>query len=39
MRGSNERQAGMLLDVTTKSLIPAEHPIRHIREGNIPDVV
>lgn len=32
MRGSNERQASMLLDVTTESLIPAKHPIRRIRE-------
>jgi transposase len=31
MRGANERQASMLLDVTTDSLIPESHPIRRIR--------
>ena len=32
MRGSNERQAGMLLGVPTESLIPAKHPIQRTRE-------
>src|SRR3954453_4638345 len=31
MRGENERQASMLLDVTTDSLIPESHLIRRIR--------
>lgn len=31
MRGSNERQVSMLLDVTTESLVPQNHPIRRIR--------
>ena len=32
MRGRNERQAKMLLDVSPEDLIPPKHPIRRIRE-------
>jgi transposase len=31
MRGSTERQMGMLLGVTADELVPADHPIRRIR--------
>lgn len=31
MRGRNERQAKMLFGVTPDDLVPAKHPIRHIR--------
>jgi len=31
MRGSTERQMGMLLGVTADQLVPADHPIRRIR--------
>lgn len=31
MRGSTERQMGMLLGVTAEQLVPADHPIRRIR--------
>ena len=32
MRGRRERQASTLLGVSTEALIPADHPIRRIRE-------
>jgi transposase len=31
MRGSTDRQMGMLLGVTAEQLVPADHPIRRIR--------
>jgi transposase len=31
MRGSTERQMGMLLGITADQLVPADHPIRRIR--------